>query len=165
MTLLKNLGLSLLVFLPLVAVVSMVVAGVLGDRAPTAPEWRVGWNPILWLIMTAPWLLPTVLVVPLLHFLGRGLGKRFSVGLVRGLVVAASPILFLLAVLALWGPGNFDVGFVLPVFVSALVYGSVLRIRVTSDRVDSLPDGGRAAPVAASRSADVEPESRGGRFQ
>ncbi len=128
MPFLKNLGLFLVVFLPLVALVSMVMEGVLGDRVATSPEWRVGWNPIMWLIMTAPWLIPTVLVVPALHFLGRGLRKRIPQGRVRGIMVIASPVLLSVAVLVLWGPHNFQLDFALPVVLSGLVYGAVFRI-------------------------------------
>ncbi|MBC8450786.1 MAG: hypothetical protein ISS31_09160 [Kiritimatiellae bacterium] len=131
MTLLKNLGLFLIVFLPVAAIVSMVMAGVLGDGLPPESAWHIGWNPVLWFIMTAPWLLPTALVVPILQLLGSVLGKRLPLGKVRLAMLAASPALFFLAVLALWGPGNLDVDFILPVLVSSVVYGLVLRVRVT----------------------------------
>ena len=128
MTFLRNRGLFFVVFLPLVALVSMVMEGVLGDLVAKAPEWHVGWNPIMWFIVTAPWLIPTVVVVPVLHFLGRGLRKRISPGRVRGIMVIASPVLLSVAVLVLWGPHNFQLDFGLPVVLSGLVYGAVLRI-------------------------------------
>ncbi len=102
--------------------------GVAGDGATASPEWRVGWSPILWLIMTTPWLIPTVLVVPLLHLMARGLRTRVSRRSVRVGTLIASPVLFALAVLALWGPHNFQLDFVLPVVLSGFVYGAVFRI-------------------------------------
>lgn len=141
MTLLKNLGLFLLVFLPLVALVSMVLAGVMGDPADVADEWYVGWSPILWFIMTAPWLLPTVLVVPILHFLGRALAKRTSPRSARSVVLVASPVLFLLAVLGLWGPHNLEIDFVFPVLAAAFVYGAVLRIAKPTGHGDPHGEG------------------------
>ena len=128
MTFLRNLGLFFVVFLSLVALVSMVMEGVLGDRVATSPEWRVGWNPIMWLIVTSPWLIPTVLVVPVLHFLARGLRKRMPLGNVRRIMLVASPVLFLVAVLALWGPSNLQLDFALPVVLSGLAYGALFRI-------------------------------------
>jgi len=128
MGLVKNLGLFLVAFLPAAAVASMLMEGLLGDRAPASPQWHAGWNPVLWLIMTAPWLLPTAVVVPALHLLGWVLVRRRPHWNGRLTVALASPVLFAVAILGLWGPGNFRVGFVLPVAVSAVVYGLVFRI-------------------------------------
>ena len=124
----KNLGLFLIVFLPAAALASMVMSGLLGNRVPSSPEWDIGWNPVLWLIMTAPWLLPTVVVVPLLHLLGLSLGGRRPNWNPRLAIALASPILFSAAVFAVWGTDNFRVDFVLPVVVSAVVYGLVFRV-------------------------------------
>jgi hypothetical protein len=132
---LKNLGLFLVVFLPCVALVSMVLAAVLGDRVPSSPQWQAGWNPLLWLIMTAPWLLPTAFVVPLLHMLARTLRRRLPSMQARLTFVAASTLLFLLAVLALWGVANLTVSFALPVVVSAAAYGFVFRIPLPGARI------------------------------
>ena len=128
MRLVKNLSLFLIVFLPAAAVASMLMAGLLGDRVPASPQWHVGWNPVLWLIMTAPWLLPTVVVIPALHLLGWVLVRRRPHWNGRLIIAFASPLLFSAAILGLWGPGNFRVEFVLPVVVSAVVYGLVFRI-------------------------------------
>jgi len=128
MGLVKNLGLFLIVFLPAAAVASMLMAGLLGDRVPASPQWDAGWNPVLWFIMTAPWLLSTIVVVPALHLLGWVLVRRRPHWNGRLAVALASPALFSAAVLGLWGPGNFRVDFVLPVVVSAVVYGLVFRI-------------------------------------
>jgi len=128
MSLLINLGLFLVVFLPAAALASMVLAGVLGDRVATSPDWDVGWNPILWLVMTMPWLLPTVAVVPVLHFLGKGIAGRRSRSAARRALPVLSPVLYVLAVLVLWGPGNFRLEFVLPVALAGVLYGAVQRI-------------------------------------
>jgi len=128
MTFLKNLLLFFLVFLPAVALLCMVLEFVLADRAGTSSEWRVGWNPLMWLILTVPWLLPTVLLVPILHFLARLMGRRHSVSGARAFLIVASPILFVVAVLGLWGVQNLEPGFLGPVAVAGLVYGSVIRV-------------------------------------
>ena len=128
MALVKNMALFFLGFLPAVAVASMTLAGVFGDHIESSPQWKVGWNPFVWLIMTAPWLLPTAVVVPLLHFLGKGVLRRFSRVVARRVLLGASPALFMVAVLALWGPGNFRLDFVLPVAVSGVLYGALQRI-------------------------------------
>lgn len=124
----KNLGLFLIVFLPVAALASMVMANLPGGRVPSSPQWDIGWNPVLWFIMTAPWLLPTVVVVPVLHMLGLFLVGRRPHWNLRLAVAIASPALFSAAVLGLWGPDNFRVDLVLPVVVSAVVYGLVFRI-------------------------------------
>ena len=128
MTFWRNIGLFFVLFLPAVALVSMVLTGVLGESVQTSPDWDIGWNPILWLIMTAPWLLPTILAVPLLHLLGKGVAKGFSRPLARRILLGASPVLFMVCVLIEWGPDNFTLEFVLPVAVSGLLYGGLLRI-------------------------------------
>jgi hypothetical protein len=127
-SLLGNLALFLFGFLPTAAVVSMVLAPVLEDPAETAPEWRLGWNPFLWWIMTAPWLLPAILAVPALHFLGKWSASRFSRSRARRLLLGAAPALFLVIILVLWGPENFRLSFVLPVAISGFLYGAVQRI-------------------------------------
>lgn len=128
MALVKNMALFFLVFLPTVALASMTLAGFLGDHFQSSPQWNAGWNPLLWLIITAPWLLPTVIVVPLLHFLAKGLMRRSPRVVVRRVLLVASPALFIAAVLALWGPGNFRLDFVLPVAVSGVFYGVLQRL-------------------------------------
>ncbi len=128
MGLLKNLGLFFIVFLPAVALASMLLAGLPGARAAVSPEWRIGWNPVPWLIMTAPWLLPTILLVPALHLLGKWLVRKRSRGNARLVIALASSVLFPAAALALWGPSNLRVDFVLPIVISALGYGLVFRL-------------------------------------
>ena len=61
--LLRNLGLFLVVFLPVVALASMAL-GVLFPDEDLAPEWKLGWNPVLWFVMTAPWVTPAMVAVP-----------------------------------------------------------------------------------------------------
>ena len=128
MEFLRNLILFFVGFLPLVAIVSMVLAAVLGDRVVSPAGWSIGWNPVLWFIVTAPWLLPTVVIVPVLHFLGKGAASRFSRPVVRAFLLGASPTLFMLAVLVLWGPENFRWEFVLPVATSGVLYGALQQV-------------------------------------
>lgn len=128
MALLVNVVLFFLGFLPAVALVSMFLAGIFGERMGASPDWEIGWNPILWLIMTAPWLLPAVFLVPVLHLLGKHAAKRLSRQSARQIVVVASPTLFVLTTLGLWGLENFQWGFMTPVAVAGLLYGAVLRI-------------------------------------
>jgi len=127
MILLRNFVLYLLVFLPVAALAGMLMQN-LGLSAEVSPEWEIGWNPILWMIVTVPWLLPTILAVPILHYLSRWLTRRFPKGRARIAVMIASAILFTLALLVLWGPGNFSPDFILPALVSALIYGAVFRM-------------------------------------
>ena len=128
MTFLKNLLLFFLVFLTVVALSCMVLEFVLGDRAGTSPEWKVGWNPLMWLILTLPWLLPTVLLVPVLHILAKVMARRHSPSGARAFLIVATPILFVVAVLGLWGFQNLEPGFLGPVAVAGLVYGTVFQV-------------------------------------
>jgi hypothetical protein len=106
----------------------MLLEFVLGDHSGAAPEWKVGWNPLMWLVFTLPWLLPTVLLVPILHLLARLMVRRHSGSGARAFLIVASPILFVVAVLALWGFHNLEPGFLGPVAVAGLVYGAVFRV-------------------------------------
>jgi hypothetical protein len=75
--------------------------------------------------MTAPWLVPTVVIVPLLYILAKVIVRRFSRPVARGFLLGASPALILLAVLILYGPDNFSWDFILPVAVAGLLYGAM----------------------------------------
>ena len=125
---LKNIALFFVVFLPTVAIASMVLTEALGDRVHTSPDWEIGWNPLLWFIMTAPWLIPTVVSVPLLYFLAKGIARRSSRSVARRVLLGASPALFLGTILVIYGPNNFSWDFILPVGVSSLLFGALQRI-------------------------------------
>ena len=125
---LKNIALFFFVFLPAVAITSMVLIESLGDRVHTSPEWEIGWNPILWFIMTAPWLVPVVVVVPLLYFLARVVTRRSSRSVARCVLLGATPALFLVAILIIYDQGNFSWEFTVPVGVSGLLFGAMQRI-------------------------------------
>ncbi len=127
-TFLKNIALFFFMFLPTVAITSMVLTESLGDRVHTSPEWEIGWNPILWFIMTAPWLVPIVVIVPLLYFLARVVTRRSSRSVARRVLLAATPALFMGALLIIYGPDNFSWEFALPVCVSGLLFGAMQRI-------------------------------------
>jgi hypothetical protein len=128
MTFLKNLILFFVVYLPAVAIVSMLMELIPSVHARTPDTWDVGWNPIVWLLLSAPWQLPSVILVPLLHFLGWAFAARSSRSRARRAAVVASPILFLAAWLVLYGPENSNVESVVPVVLAGLLYGAVLRI-------------------------------------
>ena len=128
MNFLRNLALFFLGFLPLVAILSMVLSYLMADRIPSSAEWDLGWNPVLWFIVTAPWLLPTVLLVPVLHFLGKAAVRRFARPFARVILMMSSVILFMAALLILWGWENFQWDFVLPVVTAAWLYGALLRL-------------------------------------
>lgn len=155
MVLLRNIGLFFIGFLPAVAIVSMVVTAVVGDDAGSSSDLSAGWNPILALIITAPWLIPTVLVVPILHVLGWCAANRFSLPMARGILLAVSPALFMVAVLVLWGPQNSRLEFILPVVISGAFYGALQRIPVEA------ASGASQNPTVAPSSPD---ESVGGRL-
>jgi len=125
---LKNIALFFFGFLPTVAIVSMVLIEALGDRVHTSPDWEIGWNPILWFIMTAPWLVPIVVIVPLLYFLAKIVTRRSSRSVARCVLLGATPALFLVAILIINGPDNFSWEFALPVGVSGLLFGAIQRI-------------------------------------
>jgi hypothetical protein len=126
MTFWTNLVLFPLVFLPAIALVGMVWEGIAGAPSPT---WRVGWNPLLWLLWTAPWHLPLIGLVPVLHLLARVLARpRAARRPVRLLLVIASPVLATLGLLAVYGRGNVRLDVLLPVALAGLAYGAVLRI-------------------------------------
>lgn len=124
---LRNLGMYFWMFLPAATLAGMAYRAVFNQPA-VAPEWDPGWNPILWLIMSVPWLLPTVLAVPVLHVtanhLVRGPWKRT----VRGLLMAAAPLLFLLILLGLWGSSYLELHLLLPMLLGAWAYGALFRI-------------------------------------
>lgn len=131
MLLLRNVGLFFVVFLPAAAIAGMLVEAWLVEPAP---GWEVGWNPVLALVLTAPWLAPAVLVVPLLHWLAAALAARFSRRTARAALLGASPALFLATVGVLWGPQNFRLELGLPVAAAGLAFGGVLRIATRPSR-------------------------------
>ena len=88
---LKNLAWFFVGFLPAVTLASMVWVAILGDRYQTSPDWDLGWDPIMWFIVTTPWLVPLVVVVPLLYFVARGVGRSHSRSAARGVLLAATP--------------------------------------------------------------------------
>jgi hypothetical protein len=125
MTFLKNLGLFFVVFLPVIAITGMIAEGIAG---PASPTWRVGWNPLLWLVWTAPWHAPVVVAVPLLHILGRRLARRGSRSAARRTLLVASPLTCAVVMLGVYGPDNAGAGTLLPILLAGLAYGAVLRI-------------------------------------
>jgi hypothetical protein len=82
----------------------------------------------MWLILIVPWLLPTVVLVPILHVLAKLMGRRHSPSGARAFLIVASPVLFVVAVLGLWGFQNLEPGFLGPVAVAGLAYGAVFRV-------------------------------------
>lgn len=75
-----------------------------------------------------PWLAPLALLVPFLFFLALGLTPRYSRTRIRIVLVATTPVLFLLGILLLWSPENFSLDFAGPVAVAGLAFGSWQRI-------------------------------------
>ena len=124
--LLQNLALYLGVFLPVAVLTGMVVSHVTGT--PPSPDWDAGWNPLLWLVFTAPWLLPTIALVPVLYLSVRALIRWQPRWNARLLAVLVSPALFASTWLGLWGADNFTFDLVAPVIVAAVVFGLVLRL-------------------------------------
>lgn len=127
MTFLKNLGRYFWVFLPAVTLASMAYAAAFGPP-DVAPAWRLGWNPIHWFIITTPWLLPTVIAVPLLHGLGGVLHRRNPPRTARILLILAAPFLFLLILTILWRGSYLSLEAGLPVVAAAALYGSMFRM-------------------------------------
>ena len=124
--LLQNLALHLGVFLPVAVLGCMGVSHLTGT--PPSPDWDAGWNPLLWLAFTAPWLLPTLALAPVLYLLVRALIRWQPRWNARPLAVLSAPVLFASTWLGLWGRDNFTLDLVLPVVVGAVAYGLVLRL-------------------------------------
>jgi hypothetical protein len=120
-------GLFFVVFLPATTVANMTL-GVLFPQEAAAPEWKLGWNPVLWLVMTAPWVTVAVVAVPVLHFVGAIAARRTSSRNARTVVVAVAPVLFLAVLVGLWGASYLTVELGAPVCFGAVVYGIVFRM-------------------------------------
>lgn len=127
MILLKNIGLFFLVYIPAMAVASMLLQLVPAIAQRTPAEWEVGWNPMLWLIVATPWQVPVVVLVPVLHFIARRVSRRQSLAASRRLMLVCAPVFFLAGNVVLWGVGNL-LELALPVLCAGVVYGAVLRI-------------------------------------
>lgn len=140
MNLLFNIALFLLGFLPAAGIGSMVLDAVLGDQAG-ASGWEIGWNPVLWFILVTPWLVPTVIVVPILQILGKRLAARSSRARARRVLLVLSPVLYSTAVLVIWGGGNFRPAFILPVAAAGVFYAALMRIPEGRPAPDSGPGG------------------------
>jgi len=123
----RDLGMYFWLFLPATTLAGMAYRAVFNQPA-VAPEWDIGWNPILWLIMSIPWLLPTVIGVPVLHLSSCQLGLRVSRRTVRVLLAFATPLLFVLIMLGLWGGSYLEAHLLLPLVVGAGFYGGLLGI-------------------------------------
>jgi hypothetical protein len=127
MTLLKNILFFFVVYLPALALASMFMQLIPAVVQRTPSEWELGWNPILWLITTAPWQIPNVVFVPVLHLLAGRAGRRHAPGTARRVVVPAAAAMFLLGNLALWRLDNMA-ELAVPVAVAGVVYGVVFRV-------------------------------------
>jgi hypothetical protein len=103
----------------------MQLVPAVAQRVPQ--EWDMGWNPVLWLIATAPWQIPIVVFVPLLHLLAGRVERRHAAGTARRVVVPAAAAMFLLGNVALWRLDNMT-ELAVPVLVAGAVYGAVFRV-------------------------------------
>ena len=121
MTLLRNLALFLLLFLPLTLAVSYgagllagpaIIDGQLSELAP---------YPVLyWSVSVLMLVLPTVILVPGLHWLRRrGTGSAA--------MAAITALGFIALVIAIWGTGFFSWPVIVFVALPALAYGSTLK--------------------------------------
>lgn len=124
----KTLILNILLFpvavLPVVALTALGLEYVFGDLSSAEP----GLNPIFWLIYTAPWVAPAIILTPVIHILIWFVFRRSSLVTARLAACILSPVLFSLSMLALWGSKNFTIKFIFPIAIAGLVYGGVFRI-------------------------------------
>ncbi|MBT3979981.1 MAG: hypothetical protein HOE90_01435 [Bacteriovoracaceae bacterium] len=122
--LITNILLFPVTIFPVVALVGFIQEGVFGDLSSTEP----GFNPILWLIYTAPWVSPAVILSPIIHIVVQSISKRSFLTVARLSAVILSPLLFSLAMLVLWGVRNFTVDSIFPIVIAGFVYGGIFRI-------------------------------------
>ncbi len=128
MSLIFNIGLFFIGFLPAMSIITMVLSATFGDSAVSSTGWDIGWNPILAFIVNAPWQVPALVAVPLLHFLGKFLAQKYSRPRARVFLLGLAPTFFLLVNLGIWGPSNFKWELILPVAGAGVLYGALQRI-------------------------------------
>jgi len=124
----KKLVVNILLFpvtvLPVVALAALLFECVFGDLRSAEP----GSNPVFWLIYTAPWVAPAIILTPVIHIVVRFVSQQSSHVMARLAACILSIVLFLLSMLVLWGPKNLTIDFIFPIAIAGLVYGGVFRI-------------------------------------
>ena len=100
----KKLVVNILLFpvtvLPVVALTALVFESVFGDLRSAEP----GSNPVFWLIYTAPWVAPAIILTPIIHIVIRFVSQRSSRVIARLAALILSIVLFSQFLLVLWGP-------------------------------------------------------------
>ena len=124
----KKLVVNMLLFpvtvLPVVALTALLFESMFGDLRSAEP----GSNPVFWLIYTAPWVAPAVILTPVIHIAIWFVSQRSSRVTARLAACIISVVFFSLFMLVLWGPKNFTIDFIFPIAIAGLVYGGVFQI-------------------------------------
>ena len=124
MTLLRNLALFFVLFLP-ASCVTGVVSGFLSGPMP-AP--RSGYALMTFVSSVLPLLLPSLLAVPLLHFAYRRWLRAQPTGRARWLAMLLTPLALLGLHLGFYGDPFWSVPLVAMVVVPGIAYGAVFGL-------------------------------------
>ncbi len=124
MTLVRNLALFFVLFLPSSCATGLS-AGFFTGPFPTP---RIGYEIGLFLVGVMPQLLPSILVVPVLHFAYRAWSRRRSPGEARWIAIAATPLALLVAHLAVFGVVLWSLPLVALFLIPGVIYGMAFGI-------------------------------------
>ena len=133
MTLVRNLVLFFVLFLP-----SSCATGLSGSFfTGPLPTPRIGYELGLFLVGVVPLLLPSILVVPVLHFAYRAWSRRRSPAKARFLATLATPVALLATHLVVFGVGLWSLQLVALFLIPGVVYGVAFGIPSAARRSDS----------------------------
>jgi hypothetical protein len=127
-TLLRNLALFFVLFLP-----SSCATGLAGGFfSGPLPTPRIGYELGLFLGGVMPLLLPSVLVVPVLHFAYRAWSQRRSPAQTRWVAIFGTPVALLAVHVAIFGVGLWSLQLVALFLIPGAIYGLVFGIPAIS---------------------------------
>lgn len=124
MTLVRNLALFFVLFLP-----SSCATGLTGGFfTGPLPTPRIGYELGLFLVAVLPLLLPSILVVPVLHFVYRAWSRRRSPAEARWGATLVTPVALLVVHLAVFGVALWSPQLVVLFLVPGAIYGLAFGI-------------------------------------
>jgi hypothetical protein len=109
MTLFRNFMVFVFLFLPLTLVMGLVCDFFVGPIEPT----RLGYEVQLYYLHVFRLLVPSIIAVPVLHFLYRSRARTASIGSMRALAVIATPLALLGVHLAIFGTAYWSIPLVM----------------------------------------------------
>jgi hypothetical protein len=127
-TLVRNLALFFVLFLP--ASCATGLSG--GFFAGPLPTPRIGYELGLFLVDVMPLLLPSVLVVPVLHFAYRAWSRRRTPAEARWVATLATPVALLVVHLTVFGVALWSLQLVALFLVPGVIYGLTFGIPRTA---------------------------------